>query len=76
MSPPHIVLAAGILAIQVGAMLMALARQNNGPNDARVQQFLFVYAAGVLIVLLTTIGTEYITYPNDSTALCSSWSAP
>ena len=65
LSPPHIVLAAGILAIQVGAMLMALARQNNGPNDARVQQFLFVYAAGVLIVLLTTIGTEYITYPND-----------
>ena len=29
LSPPHAVLAAGILAIQIGAMLMILARQNN-----------------------------------------------
>ena len=65
LSPPHIVLAAGILAIQVGAMLMALARQNNAPDGARGQQFLFIFAAGVLILMLTTLGTEYITYPND-----------
>ena len=65
LSPPHIVLAAGILAIQIGAMLMALARQNNAPEAARGQQFLFIYAAGVLILMLTTLGTEYITFPND-----------
>ena len=65
LSPPHVVLAAGILAIQIGAMLMALARQNNAPERARGQQFLFVYAAGVLILMLATLGTEYITFPND-----------
>ena len=65
LSPPHVVLAAGILAIQIGAMLMALARQNNAPEGARGQQFLFVYAAGVLILMLATLGTEYITFPND-----------
>ena len=65
LSPPHIVLAAGILAIQVGAMLMALARQNSGRQGARTEQFLFIYAAGVLILMLATLGTEYITFPND-----------
>ena len=65
LSPPHIVLAAGILAIQVGAMLMALARQNGAPTGARSGQFLFIYAAGVLILMLATVGTEYITFPND-----------
>jgi hypothetical protein len=65
LSPPHTVLAAGILAIQVGAMLIALARQNNARADARVQQFLFVYAGGVLILMLATLGTEYITFAND-----------
>ena len=65
LSPPHTVLAAGILAIQIGAMLMALARQNNGPDEARTQQFLFLYASGVLILMLTVLGTEYITFPND-----------
>ncbi|MCH7749650.1 MAG: hypothetical protein IH939_16300 [Acidobacteria bacterium] len=65
LSPPHMVLAAGILAIQIGAMLMALARQNNAPEGARGPQFLFVYAAGVLILMLATLGTEYITFPHD-----------
>lgn len=65
LSPPHIVLAAGILAIQVGAMLMALARQNEARQGARPEQFLFIYAAGVLILMLATLGTEYITFPND-----------
>ena len=71
LSPPHAVLAAGILAIQIGAMLMALAWQNNAgsPTDrgtsARSLLFLFVYAGGALIVMLATLATEYITYPND-----------
>ena len=65
LSPPHIVLAAGILAIQVGAMLMALARQNGARSGARSGQVLFIYAAGVLTLMLATLATEYITFPND-----------
>ena len=65
LSPPHTVLAAGILAIQIGAMLMALARQNNTRGEQRSQRFLFVYAAGLLILMLATLGTEEITFPND-----------
>jgi len=53
------------LWLWVGAMLIALARQNNARADARVQQFLFVYAGGVLILMLATLGTEYITFAND-----------
>ena len=65
LSPPHTVLAAGILSIQIGAMLMALARQNNVREDARAQQFLFIYAGGVLILMLATLATEEITFAND-----------
>ena len=31
LSPPHVVLAAGVYGIGIGAMLMALARQNGAP---------------------------------------------
>ena len=65
LSPPHAVLAAGILAIQIGAMLMILARQNNAGRDDRTLQVLFAGAGGILIVMLATLGTEYITFPND-----------
>ena len=65
LSPPHTVLAAGILAIQIGAMVTALARQNNAGEHAWPLQLLFVYAGGVFILNLATIGTEYITFPND-----------
>ena len=46
------VLAAGIGAIQVGAMLMALAWQNRaGARDRRLQ-LLFVYGAGLLLLMI------------------------
>ena len=64
LSPPHTILAAGILAIQVGAMLMVLARQNNA-GDERSLQLLYAFAGGVLILMVATLATEYITFPND-----------
>ncbi len=64
LSPPHTILAAGILAIQVGAMLMVLARQNNA-GDERSLQLLYTFAGGVLILMVATLATEYITFPND-----------
>ena len=65
LSPPHTVLAAGIMAIQIGAMLIVLARQNNVGADSWLAQLLFVYAGGVLIVAMSTVAIEYVAYPND-----------
>jgi hypothetical protein len=60
LSPPHIVLAAGIGAIQIGAMLMALAWQNRAAGRDRRLQGLFVYAAGLLLLTASVMVTEYL----------------
>jgi len=60
LSPPHALLAAGIGAIQCGAMLMAVAWQNRSEEmRARLGQ-LYLISAGLLLVLLATLATEYI----------------
>lgn len=60
LSPPHSVLAAGIGAIQVGALLLALAWQNRSENVGRSRlQLLFVYAAGILVLMTAILSTEY-----------------
>ena len=58
-SPPHILLAAGIAAIQCGAMLMALAWQNRAAGDRRPLGRLYVLGAGLLLLLVATVATEH-----------------
>lgn len=58
-SPPHMVLAAGIAAIQCGAMLMALAWQNRAVGDRRHLGRLYLLAAGLLLLLAATVATEH-----------------
>jgi hypothetical protein len=58
-SPPHMLLAAGIAAIQCGAMLMALARQNRAVGDRRLLGRLYLVAAGLLLLLVATVATEH-----------------
>jgi hypothetical protein len=58
-SPPHMVLAAGIGAIQAGAMLMALASQNRAGGLRRDLNRLFLLGAGLLVLLAATVATEY-----------------
>ena len=65
LSPPHIVLAAGIVTIQIGAMLMALAWQNNANSNARALPWLFVFTGGMLILNTVTVATEEIAFPNE-----------
>ena len=65
LSPPHVVLAVGILAIQIGAMLMTLAWQNNSASNAPTLRRLFAFAGGILILMLATVATEEIAFPND-----------
>ena len=58
-SPPHMLLAAGIAAIQCGAMLMALACQNRAEGDRRQLGRLYLLGAGLLLLLIETLCTEY-----------------
>jgi hypothetical protein len=60
LSPPHAVLAAGIGAIQIGAMLMALAWQNRAAAREPRLQLLFIYGAGLLLLNVATLSTEYL----------------
>jgi hypothetical protein len=58
-SPPHIVLAAGIAGIQLGAMLMALASQNRAEGERRDLNRLFLYGAALLVLLASSVAMEY-----------------
>ncbi|HEV3077257.1 MAG TPA: hypothetical protein VHB47_22735, partial [Thermoanaerobaculia bacterium] len=74
-SPPHLLLAAGVLATQLGAMLQALAAQNrqggpygpagesappekSGEAGSRLA-WIYAYAGGLLLTLVSTIFLEY-----------------
>ena len=59
LSPPHVLLAAGIGAIQCGAMLMALAWQNRSSVSGGPLSRLFLLASGLLLILAVTLGSEY-----------------
>ena len=78
-SPPHLLLAAGVLATQLGAMLQALAAQNRqggpygragesappGERLARLGEagsrlaWIYSYAGGLLLTLVSTMFLEY-----------------
>jgi hypothetical protein len=62
LSPPHTVLAAGMYAVAIGSMLLVLAYQNR--TGSRSGSLLFIYTAGVLLVMSTIIVTEK-SYPNQ-----------
>ena len=64
-SPPHMVLAWGMIAIQVGAMLTALARQNRAnATDQRRLSLLYAASAGILLTMHATVIMEYAAFPN------------
>jgi hypothetical protein len=60
LSPPHAVLAAGIWAIQLGAMLLVLALQNRATGARqRLYGWMFLFAAGLVVLNLATMTSEY-----------------
>src|SRR5690606_34094003 len=61
-SPPHTVLAAGMYAVAIGALLLVLSYQNR--TGARAGSALFVFATGILLTMATIIVTEK-SYPNQ-----------
>jgi hypothetical protein len=66
-SPPHMVLALGMVAVEVGAMLMALAAQNRAidPDEVRSLGWAYAIAGGILVTMIATVITEYASRPNQ-----------
>jgi hypothetical protein len=66
-SPPHMVLALGMVAIQVGALLFALGGQNRAVDTAEMRKLGWAYtaAAGVLITMIATLISEYSSRANE-----------
>jgi hypothetical protein len=60
LSPPHALLAAGIGAIQIGAMLMALAWQNRATSSRSALGRLFLFGASLMIINAATMSSEYL----------------
>jgi hypothetical protein len=59
-SPPHVVLILGILAIQTGALLLMLGYMNRATGSLKRQyDYLFVYTGGMILLLLTVFIMEF-----------------
>lgn len=55
-TPPHALLLLGMLTIQIGAMLLALAAQNRaGEAESRPLSLAHLYAAGLILVVLIPV---------------------
>ena len=65
LSPPHMVLAWGMIAIQVGAMVMALARQNRAsPSEYSRLVAVYLCSAAIMLTMHATVMIEYAAFPN------------
>src|SRR5207245_2820722 len=66
LSPPHVTLALGIWAIQIGSLFLVLSLQNRSPAQQapRLYGLLAAYAIGILLQNAATIGIEQIGFPN------------
>lgn len=60
LSPPHTVLALGIMSIQLGAVVSTLSQQNSLVGASKTQKLLFIIASGLLLVSLFTLSSEYL----------------
>lgn len=59
-SPPHMVLAAGMVGIQLGAMLLAAAAQNRATDEATQRRLGYLYSisAGIILAMVATLIME------------------
>ena len=66
MSPPHMVLALGMIAVVLGGMLMVLAAQNRATEPVEVRRLAaaFAFAGGLLLVMVATMISEYASRAN------------
>jgi hypothetical protein len=65
LSPPHVILALGFTAIQLGALLLVLSLQNRAADAGRrTYGLLLAFGAGIVLENLTIMGIEQIGFPN------------
>jgi hypothetical protein len=66
-SPPHTVLAAGMIAIELGAMLMAVGAQNRAGAEASKRRpgWLFVIASAIIVQMVMVMITEDASFANQ-----------
>jgi hypothetical protein len=57
LSPPHVVLALGMVAVEIGALVLIVARLNRMPT--RLLHWLFLYVASMILVALLGLVLEY-----------------
>lgn len=58
-SPPHMVLAAGIIAVHLGALILILGRMNRAVSEERIRlRNLYLYVGGMILVCLTVLLME------------------
>ena len=61
LSPPHVLLIAGILAVELGALILILGRMNRASGIARERlNALFLYVGAMILVCLMILVLEYI----------------
>jgi len=67
LSPPHVILALGIWAVQLGALFMVLSLQNRTPEreTSRLHGLLAAYLVAILLQNATTVAIEQLGFPND-----------
>jgi hypothetical protein len=59
LSPPHMLLAAGILAVHLGALILILGNMNRADGEMRLRfQALFLYVGGMIMVCLMVLQME------------------
>lgn len=64
LSPPHTVLAVGMLSVNVGVLLQMLSLQNRSNTEAPHAKWLFIFTAGVLLLMAAIFLTEE-SFPNS-----------
>jgi hypothetical protein len=66
-SPPHVILASGMIAVEIGAILMSLGAQNRATEESEKRKFGLIYACGasVVVLMLSIMLTEDASFAND-----------
>jgi hypothetical protein len=72
LSPPHVLLAVGMVAVQIGALLLVAAQMNRVPGQQarRRLEDLFLYLAGMVLIVLLILVLEYTHRVFLHTAIC------
>ncbi|HEY3835065.1 MAG TPA: hypothetical protein VGL72_00765 [Bryobacteraceae bacterium] len=60
LSPPHMVLALGMVSVEIGALILILGSMNRASGIRRMAlERLFLYVAGMIVVALLLVSLEY-----------------